>query len=209
MTNPGKEALIESVRHIVRNSGFNKVRYNVDVDLDFFPASLERMCLNKNINDDSFSLNIDLNEKFSPKFQRCNDKWSKQRKKLFIQNIIKGFKSEILLYTTEDEYKKRGYFSGYLKILDGLQRATAIYDFHKGKVKPFGLTLKELKDNRVIGMCTTISFRVLVFKTEIEAVEFYIDMNKGISHSKADIVKAEKYLEILTKTAKFDKLTDK
>lgn len=46
--------------------------------------------------------------------------------------------------------------------------------------------------NRVLSVCP-FDIKIYQFKDEIEAVDFYIEFNKNITHSKDDIRRAEQY----------------
>jgi len=77
------------------------------------------------------------------------------------------------------------------KIIDGLQRTTAILDFLDGRFKifdkfsfaDFGETLGSFDSKLILNMYT--------FENWKEIGKFYIDMNENITHSKADIQKAK------------------
>ncbi len=124
-----------------------------------------------------------------PGFQRENDKWSREQQVSFVENCILGFRPDLLLYTLGSLSES--------KILDGLQRITAIADFIEGRFKVFDgeFSFQELSDSRII--CRTAmlgNLKVYTFNTELEAVNFYIKINKGITHSNEDILRAEDYL---------------
>ena len=126
-------------------------------------------------------------ENYIPKFQRENTKWSKKMQISFVENLILGCKSSLLLYTTS----KREFPEW--KILDGLQRITAINLFITNKMKVY----KEFKYDdikHILDDCNLLEFKLYRFDSEQEAVQFYISMNENITHSKKDIQKAKDYL---------------
>ena len=125
-----------------------------------------------------------------PKFQRDNNKWTKKMKISYVENIIKGCKSQpIMLYSIGGNLTDS-------MILDGLQRTTAIYDFIVGNITVFGdYSYKELCDSKIVNIGVTIPIRVYTFNNEADVVKFYIEMNENITHSAKDIDKARKYLD--------------
>ena len=94
-----------------------------------------------------------------------------------------GAKTEILLFQMEEEADSQ--------IIDGLQRTTAILEFYKGKIKPFGYSYNELKPYLSKFANYSLMIRVYTFETWEEVGKFYIDMNENITHSKEDIQKAK------------------
>jgi hypothetical protein len=125
----------------------------------------------------------------TPEFQRSNDQWTQDMKILYVENVIKGCRSEILLYRVPNEHSPA-------MILDGLQRLTAIMDFIAGRFTVFGkYTLNDLLEARVItAIGTDIPVKIYTFDTELEAMEFYIEMNENITHSPEDIEKVRKLI---------------
>jgi len=130
-------------------------------------------------------------KKFIPKFQRDNDKWNKKMQISYVENILKGLDSSILLYTlSKSDYPSEKY------ILDGLQRLTAISLFANNQLEVFGKFLYSDIIHDIDSM-VRLNFKMFRFDTEIEAVKFYILMNENISHSKKDIQRAKDYLDSL------------
>ena len=81
--------------------------------------------------------------------------------------------------------------------LDGLQRTTTLAEFINGDFPVLGdIYYKEIASTAVF-MNTRIELLVYEFRSERQAVEFYIDMNDGITHSPEDIKVAKEYLETL------------
>lgn len=128
-----------------------------------------------------------------PQFQRGNDKWSNSMKSAFIENILRGGKSEILLYTVQSEFRKKSFTS--VKILDGLQRLSAICDFVSGKITAFGFSVTELAQHGIVSWSSVFGICIYQFKTHSDAAIYYIQMNEHITHSTGDIVRAVDFFE--------------
>ena len=167
-----------------RNSSFNKSNYCVTI---MFNRFVESMLLHTYYDAMERRDNIkvtskDWLERVTPKFQRANNKWTKAMKLKFIENLLSGAKTELLLFRFSEQEDAQ--------IIDGLQRTTAIIDFFNGKVKPFGLTQKEIGTS-LNKFRTDVTIKIYTFKKWEEVGKFYIDMNENITHSKKDIQKAK------------------
>ena len=183
---------IDELKTLISNNAFNKSYYNVCIPLKRY---MENIMFYTDYDNENKSLEEEWKtffEKSVPVFQRDNNKWSEKMQVSFIENIIKGCKAQpIMLYTIKNDLS-----DAY--ILDGLQRVTAIYNFLIGNIKVFGnYTYDELVNEKIIYHGITLPLRKYNFNTEREVVEFYIQMNENITHSKEDIEKAKKYLETL------------
>lgn len=119
----------------------------------------------------------------TPVFQRSNTKWSLTMQKQFVENILCGCESKIHLY----DVRGRGGDLDDCMILDGLQRLTAIAAFHKNEFAVFD----ELywSDINVKGVFPSLKLliNIFTFDSDLEACQFYIQMNKGITHSEQDL----------------------
>lgn len=194
-----------------KKSPFYYSFYSVGIDVDDFIRSLV-FFINRPMarlaDQDKVSLEelVEAIYNSVPEFQRENDKWTSEMQSLFISNILQGCKaSPIMLYTVDSRDKGKS----FCKVLDGLQRITAIIRFFTdpdfevsvGKDEnKITLTCGELFDNErfkihLRGLSQDI--RVYDFKTEIEAVEHYIAINENMTHSSKDIEKAKIYLKKL------------
>lgn len=185
--------LPQELKAIVKGSIFNKARYTVDVDLDRLHWQLGcYVMLTNEFSDLKTAPNsYDLFDTAIPVFQRDNDKWDLQRKINFVENVVMGFKPVIQLYTTKELHDKQSYSRCW--ILDGLQRTTAIKSFISGYFTVFdGLTFQDCINNHINPL---IRLEIFKFKTHQEACQFYIDINKGITHSDVDIQRAVEFLE--------------
>jgi len=172
-----------------KNSSFNKTNYQVNIDLSTFVNSLllyvwyDKAETADTIENDNTNFNKELAKRMTPAFQRANNKWSRNMKTKFIENLLSGVKAELMFFrlsTHED-----------VQILDGLQRTTAILDFFNGKIKPFGYTYHDLKENLRSFRANNIIIKIYTFSKIDEVGRFYIDMNDNITHSKKDIQKAK------------------
>ena len=188
---------ISEIKEIIRNSQFNRWKYQADTDIEYFLSDVYRRFDSKFTKDNMKSLNEGqfgdhITQDMVPEFQRDNDKWDRSRQISFIENVVMGLRSKIQLYVLNEDYRKCGYQK--CKIIDGLQRTTAIKDFAQGKFKIFGdsISFNDVCSERLGGMMTIEIFH---FETEKEACQFYIDVNKGITHSDADIQRAVDFLE--------------
>ena len=174
---------IQDLKSTISNSAFKKSYSVSNISFKNFFTSIE-LYTNTDGND------LDSIFKAVPRFQRENDKWSESMQIKFIENVLKGLRSEILLFKVGDNI-----LDSYM-ILDGLQRTTAIHAFISSKIKAFGYTFKELCEAKIITFTSQdVIIKLYDFDTENEAIEFYIDMNENITHQLKDIEKARKFLK--------------
>lgn len=127
----------------------------------------------------------------TPAFQRKNNKWSTKQKIRFVENLLSGCRSEITLFTTKHDNMDD------CEILDGLQRLTAISQFILGEFPIFDDVYFHQIAIPNIFINGRVSIRVYEFPTLRKAVEFYIAMNEGITHSPEDIQHAKNFLATL------------
>ena len=186
------EKIIERLRNNTRKSTFNHQSYQVTFEVGSFHRALR--IYSESINE--HTKDEDLLNNMVPEFQRDNDKWGLERKIKFVENILCGFQSTIMLATIDNELMDDCF------ILDGLQRLTALQDWFDGKFPVYGdIWYKDLSHlRRAPFMDCRMSLVVHRFSSMQECVNFYIDINKGISHSEEDIRRAMDYLEKLGKT---------
>jgi hypothetical protein len=183
---------LDKLEEKIRNSAFNKNKYEVSIPLKRFNKSLMFY-----IKDDYEICNLDSILEFGvPEFQRNNDKWSLNMQIKFVENILKGYVTTIQLYILESDYQKNN-FNG-CKILDGLQRVTALLSFIEGKFKIFdnSFYFEDLKDISLLkGLNKIVNIEVFRFDSKNEVIDFYIEMNENITHSPEDIKKALSFKE--------------
>tara|TARA_Y100001956_G_scaffold61245_1_gene61052 strand:+ start:52 stop:615 length:564 start_codon:yes stop_codon:yes gene_type:complete len=185
------EKVIERLRNNTRKSAFNRQGYQVTFEVGSFHRALR--FYSESINE--HTENGDLISQMVPEFQRDNDKWSLERKIKFVENILCGFQSTIMLATINNDLMDDCF------ILDGLQRLTALQDWFDGKFPVYGdIWYKDLSHlRRAPFVDCRMSLVIHRFSSMQECVNFYIDINKGISHSEEDIKRATDYLEKLGK----------
>lgn len=132
-----------------------------------------------------------LIKSMTPSFQRDNTKWSEEMQAAFIENIICGLRTELMLYFVEAED------SGNSFILDGLQRITAIEAFLNNKLPVYNNMyfddIDKLSGFRLSRADLTL--KIYKFKTHREACNHYIGMNKFITHSPEDLESAYAFLQ--------------
>lgn len=185
------EEKINRILELRKTSPFTKQSYSVTVGIKDFHRKLYDYIAN--IGEDDRDISVDtIYQEGIPAFQRDNDKWTMEMKIKFVENCLLGYKGEIFLYSYNDI--KTG-----CKILDGLQRTTALLDFQEGKFKVFGdIAYDDISVLSIMNMTSYfITLRVFQFKDEIETVRFYISMNENITHSSEDIDRAKQYLNKL------------
>lgn len=131
----------------------------------------------------------------TPSFQRENTKWTLEMQRRFIENIICGCPTVIELYDLEGPGFRTG--QNQSKILDGLQRLTSCSAFVSNEFGIFeeNLHWDEIRDLRFFKAKHLITMRTFIFKDEFEACQFYIDKNRGITHSEDDLLTAYKFME--------------
>ena len=169
-----------------RNSSFNMTNYEVTIPFHRFIQSIS-LHTNYETCDDIPSDNYIWLKSCTPDFQRDNNKWNLKMKQKFIENVLKGANTEILLFKLNDEMDA--------KIIDGLQRTTAIIDFFENKFSVFGYLYKDLK-KELSKFSTHIYIKIYTFRTMNEVGRFYIDMNENITHSSEDIQKCIDYFKL-------------
>jgi len=192
---------------LIKENPFNKQKYTVNVDIKSLNESFSFFMKPHNEPEEKQIIQDFLEDRFIPNFQRDNNKWSKEMQVKFVENIIKGYHSNIKFYRIR-KFEDKGEF-----ILDGLQRLTAIQNFLKGELRIFGevssngkgynyfeiITTPELLSIKyLINRCNNILFDRYEFEDLREVIEFYIETNENISHSPEDIQKAKDYLLTIT-----------
>ena len=79
--------------------------------------------------------------------------------------------------------------------VDGLQRYTAITEFVKGNVKPFGLTAEQLKGTQFSVNRFHVKVAVHNFTQRSELLNHYVSMNSGgTPHSAEEIARVRALL---------------
>lgn len=186
------ENKIRRIESIYKSSPFSLAGYTVNVFFNRIGFSLadfggvNEQVENETLNSDSLSL-------ITPLFQRDLGRWSLSMKAKFVENILLGAPTNIILYTLKPDQQD-------CKILDGQHRCNAIFEFIENKFPIFGDVLySDIEDHWIVrrGFRTTIT--VHTFSNELEAIDFYIKINDGITHTPEDITKAKVYFDTISK----------
>lgn len=188
---------IEQIKHLVKNNPFTRRHYTTSLFLDTLIAHMftythdDLMAGGLNFGGEDALPLFKIFEAVPP-FQRDNDKWTEEMQISFIENLIMGYATDLMLFEIGDTTMTQ------CKILDGLQRITAIYRFLSEEIKAFGKTASQLREAKILYPRTgRITLRIYTFETELEAVNFYISMNENITHSQEDIYRAIDYALML------------
>ncbi|AUR89186.1 protein of unknown function DUF262 [Vibrio phage 1.121.O._10N.286.46.C4] len=181
----------KDLQHHLRSNVFSKEFYEVSAPLS--RGMLAYLTYTKSYDYGAVYSNSEIFEAV-PDFQRDNNKWTTEMQVSFVENVMRGFRTDIKLF----EIHANGLPTKCsCMILDGLQRLTALHEFFEGNIKPFGYTFEELKADRLIANMSggMVSVRVYNFSSKNEAIDFYVAMNENITHSPQDIEKALQHKE--------------
>ena len=193
----------EQLLNSILNKSNNINIKNANIELEFFHFGLLNNFNRRKHSDlqsDSLSGVNDYNVaydaicKYIPFFQRKNDKWSTKKQVSFIFNLFKGQVDNAIIIADIKESNQR-------ILLDGLQRVTALHSFFSNDSMTFDLgdnnyiTSEKIKNSSALSrwLHTTISINIISFDTELDAVDYYIDINEGSTHSELDILRAKEY----------------
>lgn len=183
----------------IESSSFSKQKYTTTLHLTDFKSSMmfyiNALDGDGTNNSDKYILD-DVIKEGTPIFQRNNDKWSKEMQSKFVENILKGCSTKIQLFSLNHDNIRLQ--NSRCQIIDGLQRTTALVEFFKNNVEVFGVThdkIKELFPTMFKSSRLSLQLEIYDFNNLKEAIEFYIDMNKNITHSPEDILKASEFLK--------------
>ena len=89
-------------------------------------------------------------------------------------------------------------------LIDGLQRVSAIFSFMNKEFKVFeNFEYNDDFENKINTFIHNLKLKIFNFKNEKEMVNFYINMNENITHSKEDIQKAKDYLNKLDNVVEY------
>jgi len=168
---------IGDVIYRARNSSFNMANYSVNISIYDFVGQIKLHTHYRTDVVDSMWIGY-----VTPEFQRANNKWSEKMQVKFIENLLSGVKTELLFFILND--------CDEAKVIDGLQRCTAIMAFISGKIKAFGYYYHEYGD-LIKHFRTSIAIRIYDFCEWDQVGCFYVEMNENITHSKEDIQKAK------------------
>lgn len=124
---------------------------------------------------------VDLN----PDYQRGHV-WSPEQQQHFIENVLRGAVSQAGLTVQMNcpnwnVYNYDGELPQGFQCIDGLQRLTAVREYIKGNVKPFGLSVEEFNNSQfsVRRGLFRLKMAVYDFTTRAEVLQHYLDLNAG------------------------------
>ena len=188
---------LKHLKQRIWNSDFNRTNYEICLDIIYLKRDLIywNLCTNDKASGKAKILSDSSNtaevlRRITPEFQRNNDKWSQDMQIKFVENIVLGSTSIIMLGSLTGEKSE-------CVLLDGLQRITAIFAFMNNEFKIFNEYEYNEEFERICTFIHNLKLRIYNFKTEQEMVNFYININENITHSKEDIQKAKDYLNLI------------
>ncbi len=188
-------AELQKLKGIIRQSAFYRSpNYSVNIRFrDLFKDDGSLMAYNdrvKELHEKSQLLPHQIISEMTPEFQRDNTAWTQAMQRKYVENILCGCKSEIQLY----DIKHRGSELGDSLILDGLQRLSAICAYQSGEFSIFdGIKWADISTGGIFPRINLI-LQIFTFDTDVEACRFYIQMNKGITHSESDLETAYEFM---------------
>lgn len=202
------------INKLLDKSPFKASRHPVNLPLDNFLFSLlpylshrEEERLEKKRKDEYFGSIDFYKEVFEiilskvPEFQRKNDKWTVERQRQYVWNVLNGLRANpISLYNLKSDIPSTNCF-----IHDGLQRITSIGAFFTDSnfylETDIGRIYRDdylnAMPRRRIPTDINLEIHVYCFSNHKEACKHYIDINKGITHSDEDIQRAIDFMNKL------------
>ncbi len=136
---------------------------------------------------------LDMN----PEYQRGHV-WSREQQVHFVENMLRGIVSTagfVVQFNCPnwDNDKYAGDLPKGFQCVDGLQRTTAISEWVKGNIMPFGLSLTDIQGTTFMPKNNTrYRFKVAfyAFQTRQEIIQHYLDLNcGGTPHSPEEIAR--------------------
>lgn len=125
-----------------------------------------------------------------PDYQRGHV-WTKRQQREYLEYCLRGGISGRDIYWNCPGWMSD--FRGPMELVDGKQRITAVLQFLDNKVKVFGHNYREFTDHLDF-VRHQFLFHVNDLKTQAEVIQWYLDLNSGTPHTRADIRKAEELL---------------
>jgi len=151
----------------------SKTHYNVHVSWDYLEEQL------KSYSEKSSGTKFDLN----PDFQRGHV-WTKEQQIAYVEFIIRGGESGLDIF-----FNCPGWMNDYrgpMELVDGLQRITAVLAFLHNEIPAYGHLFSEYEDKRfVYGL--HFNFHVANLPTRAEVLQWYLDLNSGVAHTKQEL----------------------
>ena len=187
---------LEQLKRIIQASAFHRSpNYSVNISFkDLFSERGSLLSYNTTVlesHQDKQLTPTQIIEAMTPEFQRENNKWTRAMQICFIENILCGCQSKIQMYSVRNS----GSELDECQILDGLQRLTAIASFQSGEFPVFkDIYFDNVASQKGVFPRLRFTLDVFTFDSDIEACEFYIQMNRGITHNERDLESAYEYI---------------
>lgn len=140
---------------------------------------------------------LDLN----PDFQRGHV-WTPSQQVHFIENCLRGIVASngLLIQLNSPQWNDDNPDTDLppgLQCVDGLQRYTAVTEFIKGRVKPFGFTAKDLARTRFSPARIHMKIAIHDFTRRADLLEHYLSINTGgTPHSTEEIARVRGLLAL-------------
>lgn len=133
-----------------------------------------------------------------PDFQRGHV-WTPKQQLAYIEACLRGVVSSsgLLIQLNSPSWAQEDAETDLppgLQCLDGLQRYTAITEYAKGNVQPFGLSVSELAKSRFSIKFQFVKVAVHGFTHRADLLENYIAFNSGGTQHSADEIERVKLL---------------
>lgn len=159
----------------------SRAEYAVDVSWEYIKRHLESL-------EGMFRIELD------PPYQR-GYVWTVKQQIAYLEYQLKGGRSGNDIFWNCSEWDTGN--EGSIQIVDGKQRMNAVQQFMEGKVPAFGHFFGEFED-KPDPISPRFRFHVNDLPTQLEVVQWYLDMNTGGSvHTERDLLPAYAYLEKL------------
>ena len=134
----------------------------------------------------------------NPNFQRGHI-WTEEQQIAWLEFFLRGGKTGRILYFNCPSWQgsvKDGEYNDFVCV-DGLQKLTAICRFMNNEIKVFGSYFNEYTDLAMLNS-HTVKLNVNDLKTEIEVLQWYVDMNAGgTPHTTEEIERVKKLIDNL------------
>lgn len=134
-----------------------------------------------------------------PDFQRGHV-WTQQQQVHFIENCLRGVvpTSGFLIQFNCPEFSDngdQGDLPDGLQCVDGLQRYTAVTEFVKGRVQPFGLTVQDYVGTQFSAKRMFMKVAIHGYTRRTDLLEHYLSLNAGgTPHSETEIARVRELL---------------
>lgn len=180
MSSLTKEALRALIKPLAQ------ARYEVDTHFHFVERLLETL------DKDYGGLELE------PDYQRGHV-WSQEQQVHFIENVMRGAvaTSGLTIQFNSPNFEQRDVsperdLPDGIQCVDGLQRLTAVRRFMAGELRPFGLSLDDLRGTEYDPTRMTFRLRIAIFNFEhkVELLDHYLALNAGgTPHAESEIAR--------------------